>query len=326
MLKQADIVLLTVNEHETEQVQRAFRQTDPAVHVGTRAYWDYGDIGGARVVHAMTNMGDVATIAAVQEAAEALRPVLFLAVGIAWGAGLKDQQIGDLLLANPLRDAAHHKDDAEKGIRPRGQHFELDDSLLQNLKTHHRDWVRQQPEPPKPEPVEMGDGLWRNPRPRLQDGLVLSLPVLIDNQATRDRYLAAHQGVIGGEMEGRGLGFAALAERCDMVLIKAICDWAAAKNANDLQKECDQELAATRAACFVRYAVERGLGPWAVEERKKRFDRAGVSPAPSLTTGAAPVPGAAAQPSVGIHVSNNTGIVAGHIGTLKFTPGKGGGA
>jgi nucleoside phosphorylase len=305
--------LLTVNKHETEQVQLAFGRSKPAVHVGRRAYWDYGDIGGARVVHAMTNMGDVATIAAVQDAAETLHPVLFLAVGVAWGAGLKGQQIGDLLLANPLRDAAHHKDDAEKGIRPRGHHFELDDSLLQNLKTHHRDWVRQQPEPLKPEPVDMGEGLWRNPRPQLLDGLVLSLPVLIDNQATRDRFLAAHSGAIGGEMEGRGLGFAVLAEKCDMLLIKAICDWAAAKNANEAQKERDQQLAATRAADFVRYAVERSLGPWAVHERQQWLARAGTAPAP--------VP--AGPTGVNIQVMNNDGIVAGTIQTLNFTPGKG---
>lgn len=318
MLEQADIVLLTVNDHETEQVQRAFGQTDPATHVGKRAYWDYGEIGGARVVHSMTNMGDVATIAAVQEAAETLRPVLFLAVGIAWGAELKGQQIGDLLLANPLRDAAHHKDDAEKGIRPRGRHFELDDSLLQNLKTRHRDWLRQQPEPPTPEPIVKGEGLWRNPRPQLLDGLVLSLPVLIDNKVTRDQLLAAHPGAIGGEMEGRGLGFAVLTERCDMVLIKAICDWAVAKNGNEAQKERDQQLAATRAADFVSYAVEHSLGPWAVHERQKRLARAG----PALAAAAMPV----AQAGTGIHVlNNNAGVVAGHIGTLNFTPRKGGG-
>ena len=316
-LEQADIVLLTVNDHETEQVQQAFEQAEPAVHVGRRAYWDYGDIGGARVVHTMTNMGDVATIAAVQDAADALRPVLFLAVGIAWGAGLEGQQIGDLLLANPLRDAAHHKDDVEKGIRPRGHHFELDDSLLQNLKTHHRDWVRQQPAPPKPEPVDMGDGLWRNPRSQLLNGLVLSLPVLIDNQTTRDRLLAAHPGAIGGEMEGRGLGFAVLAEKCDLMLIKAICDWAAAKNADKAQKERDQQLAATRAAEFVRYAVERSLGPWAVHQRQQRLARAGAVPASSAPA-SAPVP-----KSNNIQVVNNHGIVAGNIGTLHFTPGKG---
>ena len=314
-LEQADIVLLTVNDHETEQVQRAFGQTEPAVHVRKRAYWDYGHIGGARVVHTMTNMGDVATIAAVQDAVEALRPVLFLAVGIAWGAGLDGQHIGDLLLANPLRDAAHHKDDVEKGIRPRGRHFELDDSLLQNLKTHHRDWVRQQPEPPKPEPGDMGDGLWRNPRPQLLNGLVLSLPVLIDNQTTRDRLLTAHPDAIGGEMEGRGLGFAALAEKCDIVLIKAICDWAAAKNADKAQKERDQQLAATRAADFVRYAVERSLGPRAVHKRQELLAREGVG---NAQPDPAPTPAGHS-----IQVMNNHGIVAGNIDTLHFTPGKG---
>lgn len=318
-LEQVDIVLLTVNEHETEQVQRAFAQTEPAVHAGKRSYWDYGEIGGARVVHTQTNMGDAATITAVQEAVESLHPVLFLAVGIAWAAGLKGQQIGDLLLANPLRDAAHHKDDAKKGIRPRGHHFELDDSLLQNLKTHHRDWVRQQPEPINPEPVEQGDGLWRNPRPQLHDGLVLSLPILIDNQTTRDRLLAAHPGAIGGEMEGRGLGFAALAERCDTVLIKAICDWAAEKNLDEGQKERDQKLAATRVARFVRYAVERSLGPYAVHQRQKLRERAGAPTTPVSPADTAPS-------GVNMQVMNNHGVVAGHIATLNFTPGQGAGS
>lgn len=284
MLEQADIVLLTVNDHETEQVQRAFGKTQGAVSAGGRSYWDYGEIGGARVVHTMTPMADLATAGAVRDALMALNPVLFVAVGIAWGASQKEQAIGDLLLGHPIRDAAHHKDSDEKGMQPRGEHFGLDDRLLQNLKTNHWDWVRQQPDVLDPKPKALGDGLWRNPRPALHAGLLLTLPTLIDSLPTRDRLLAAHPGAIGGEMEGRGLASQAQAEKCDAFVLKAICDWAANKNASKAQKKRDQQLAATRAADFVRYAVEHSLGPYAVHERGKRAQRAGSPEPPEKPT------------------------------------------
>lgn len=316
MLKQADIVLLTVNEHETDQVQSAFEQSAIAVSLGGRSYWDYGEIGGARVLHTMTSMADLATAAAVRDAIRNLNPVLFISVGIAWGANSKEQAIGDLLLGNPIRDAAHHKDSAEKGMQPRGEHFALDDRLLQNLKTNHRDWVRRQPEAMNPPPAVFGEGLWRNPRPALHAGLLLSLPTLIDNLPTRDRLLDAHPGAIGGEMEGRGLASQALAEKCDFFILKAICDWAAKKNVSSTQKKRDQILAATRAASFVRFAVEHSLGPYAVHERQKRLERAGAPPAEAS-------PANGASTGVNMQVVNNHGVVAGHIETFNFTPGKG---
>lgn len=247
----ADIVLFTANDFETRETQRAFGDYETVSRNG-RSYWDYGQVGGARVVHALTNMADLAAGKSAKHALGHWDPALLVAVGIAWGCREDDdeepQRIGDLLLAHPLRDAATEKVSAEKGTQPRGDFHAQDDAVLQVIKTSYWDWTA---------------GETDESKPRLYTGLVLSRPTLVDDAALRATLLNAHPGAIGGEMEGRGMVSEAVDAKCDWVLLKAICDWGKNKNAVPGEKARDQELAARNAAQFLRYAIGRGLGNFA---------------------------------------------------------------
>ena len=297
MTNTADIVLFTVNDFETQEVQRAFGKTDPAKANGTRMYWDYGKIGGARVVHALTKMADLSAIKSAHAAIEAWSPSLMIAVGIGWGAQRDKQSIGDILVADPLVDAAHAKDDFDNGIEPRGDAQLQVDALRQMLTTCHRDL----------------NGFSAAGQRKILFGKLLSLPTLVDNSATRARLLAAWPDAIGGEMEGRGFVDAAIERKCDWLVIKAICDWGYDKNAVDGQKEIDQQDAAAKSADFVRYSVEHGLASYALSQRAARGTANAVAnPAPPA---AAPV----------FNIGAVHGTVTGSIETQNIYFGQAGG-
>ena len=141
---------------------------------------------------------------------------------------------------------------------------------------------------------------------------MLSLPTLIDDIDERRRLIKAYPGAIGGEMEGRGMVSAAFNRKCDWLLIKAICDWGYGKNAVPGAKERDQKIAAHNAADFVRYAVEHGLGAYALHQRTERG-----------TTNAAANSPTAAAPSFNIGVVH--GNVTGSIETQNNYFGRAGG-
>ena len=264
MTHTADIVLFTVNDFETQEVWRAFGKSADAQPNGARTYWNYGEIGGARIVHAQSNMADLAAGEAARDAMDCWRPTLLIAVGIAWGADRDTQAIGDILVADPLVDADYDKRNPPNGDKARGDPFVQNDRLRSIIATCASD----------------RRGGATEAHGALTVGRVLSLPTLIDDIAERKRLIKAHPGAIGGEMEGRGMVSAAFNRRCDWLLIKAICDWGFGKNAVPGEKERDQQIAARNAADFVRYAVEQGLGGYAAHQRAAR-QAAGGAASPS---------------------------------------------
>ncbi len=287
MTTTADIVLLTVNKHETREVQSAFGKSNPAKPNGAYSYWRYGSIGGAQIVHAECSMADLPAGKVARAAMDAWRPMLIVAVGIAWGAKDDKHAIGDILLADPLRDSANHADRNGK-IEPRGQPFALPDNLRQIVKTSYLDWPATEVEK----------------RPKLHVGEVLSMPKLLDNSTERARWIAALPEALGGEMEGRGMVDAVVERKCNWLVIKAICDWGKDKNTDELKKEIDQALAAKNAAQFLRFAVEHGLGPWAASLRADM---------PSHTTGP--------TQQITINTGQVSGTVIGSAGVVNINQG-----
>jgi len=286
----ADILLCTVNEHENRETQAAFgRSAPPAVTKGRYRYWDYGVIGGARVVHAQCEMGDLPGGKVVRAAIDSWNPSLVIAVGIAWGALDTEHAIGDILLASPLVDAAHRAVKPD-GIRPRGKQFPQTDSILQITKSCYTDW----------------NNLHGGSAAPLHVGEILSLPTLLDNEDERTRMLKAYPKAIGGEMEGRGIVDAATEQKRDWLLLKAICDWGMKKNVNDAQKEIDQRLAAKNAAAFLRFAVENGLAHLTVQQLASRA-RSTTSPSSNSVTmtigtvSGGTVIGNAGRVNIGVH-------------------------
>ena len=208
MTNTADIVLFTVNGFETQEVWRSFGVTGSPQPNGERTYWDCGEIAGARVVHARSAMADLPAGKSARAAMDAWRPTLLIAVGIAWGADRTTQSIGDILVADPLIDAAHEKLSDKDGTQPRGASFAQNDALRNVIGNFSRDTTRDTA-------AEQG---------KLHVGPVLSLPKLVDKLDERNRLINAYPDAIGGEMEGRGMVDAAVERKCDWLLIKAICD------------------------------------------------------------------------------------------------------
>ena len=242
----ADIVLLTVNKHEQTQLTAVLEH-----YLGHRmvaiqgasneVYLDAGELNGQRVMVAKSLIGATASGASfetVTHILDDLSPQVIIAVGIAWGAKNADgQRIGDILLSTRLRNAQHHKVTPDK-ITLRGTIEEANGTLLKTF-------------------LQVAELTGK----RAQEGLLISIETLFDDEQQRDKFIAAdeHQA-IGGEMEGSGLLMAvrgARERRVDWLIVKAICDWGFKKNEDPLKKEQDQINAARNAAELCVAAIGR---------------------------------------------------------------------
>lgn len=242
----ADIVLLTVNKHEQQQMAAAlehYLNHSLGVVQGTsnEIYLDAGEINGQRVMVAKSLIGSTgpgASYETVRSILEDLTPKLIIAVGIAWGAKNNDgQEIGDILLSTRLRDAQHHKV-TEGAITLRGG-IEASNGVLVKTFTAAAQLAGK----------------------RAHEGLLTSVETLFDDEIHRNKFIAADQDQpIGGEMEGSGLLMSLRAvkdRRVDWLIVKAICDWGFKKNTNSQKKEEDQKTAAKNAAELCVFAISR---------------------------------------------------------------------
>lgn len=229
-----DLVIVTVNQHETQAVYDAFfaaTNTEAVpVSIDGRVYHDLGTINGTRVFHALSEMGS-GSLGAMQQtvdkAIRALDPGAVLAVGIAFGADEKKQQIGDILVSKQLRpydlqragEQVILRDDKPHSTPRLINHFELF--------TQTRRWTGA----------------------KVRPGVILSGGKLIDNIDYRDQLIVLEVEAVGGEMEGTGLYVSCQDHKVDWIVIKAICDWANGKK--KYRKTAHQKLAARNAAEFV---------------------------------------------------------------------------
>jgi len=107
---QPDVVIVTVNEHETRAVLDAFEDatgtTAIPIPLDGRVYRNLGTLNGATVFHALSEMGS-GSVGAMQQtvdkAIRALAPGAIIAVGVGFGVNEKKQAIGDILLSKQLR-------------------------------------------------------------------------------------------------------------------------------------------------------------------------------------------------------------------------------
>lgn len=229
-----DLVIVTVNEHETQAVYDAFfaatRTEAVPVPIDGRVYHDLGTINGTRVFHALSEMGS-GSLGAMQQtvdkAIRALDPGAVLAVGIAFGVDEKKHQIGDILVSKQLRpydlqragQQVILRDDKPHSTPRLINHFELF--------TQTRKWTGATVRP----------------------GVILSGGKLIDNIDYRDQLIGLEVEAVGGEMEGAGLYVSCQEYKVDWIVIKAICDWADGKK--KYRKTARQKSAARNAAEFV---------------------------------------------------------------------------
>lgn len=233
---QVDIVLLTVNAHEREQLHSALKSKGlrGSSHVqghSNEIYCDFGELNGQRIFAASSligSTGEGASFDTISNVVADLKPKVIIAVGIAWG-GKEDsgQKIGDVLLSTRMRDAQHHK--AKPGeVIPRGIIVSSRGTLVKTFLARAQATNR-----------------------RAHEGMLLSIETLFDDKEHRDKFLNAEEGqAIGGEMEGSGLLMALrrVDHSVDWLIVKGICDWGFKKNFDAAQKERDQKTAAKEAA------------------------------------------------------------------------------
>jgi len=197
---------------------------------------DLGLLNKKRVIHVQCEPGSVGAAnsqAVIRDAIIDFTPVAIVMVGIAFGADSSKQQLGDVLVAKTLVEYEKAKVMGTERLM-RGQRIESSPKLLSVFRMAE---------------ATSTDGL------RVKFGVMLSGEKLVDSAPFMAELLGEEPEAIGGEMEGAGLVAAAARERVDWILIKAIVDWGANKEANNTEDH--QRAIAAKACRFVLDAISR---------------------------------------------------------------------
>lgn len=240
----ATVVLLTVNDHETDAIFEVFLGPTPSPvqqTIGGITYNLLGEHGGMRIVHTIGEMGSGGVSGSQQRTGEAIShwaPSAVVAVGIAFGVKEKTQEIGDVLCATQVMDYDLGRIGADGSITLRGSKGDVAGALLNRFRH--------------------AAALWRSQgnKTKVQFGVVLSGQKLVDNLDYREGLKALAPEAVGGEMEGTGVYAAAQAAKVDWAIVKGICDWGHAKNGS--QKDAWQKQAAENATRFLKAAIDIG--------------------------------------------------------------------
>ncbi len=234
-----DIVLVTVNKHETRAVVNAFAAATGAesiaVPVDDRVYHNLGTLNGTTIYHAISEMGSGGPGGmqqTVDKAIRSLAPGAVIAIGIAFGMDEAEQAIGDILISKQLRLYELQRIGKNSQIVLRGSRPDAATRLL----NHFRGFV---------------DTKWEGAS--VTSGVMLTGEKLVDDIDYRKQLQAFESEAIGGEMEGAGLYVAGLDHKVDWIVVKAICDFADGNKGID--KTARQKLAAQNAAEFVVQAL-----------------------------------------------------------------------
>lgn len=204
-----DLLIITVNKHETRAVLQAFAAATghdaTNVSIGDRLYRNLGVVNKTRAFHALSEMGAAGlggTLQTVQKGIEALSPRAIVAVGIAFGVDEKKQSIGDILISKQLRLYDLQRVGAE--IVLRGDRPHASTRLINYFEG-------------------IAQSSWKGAVVRC--GLILTGDKLVDNLDYRNQLQSLEVEAIGGEMEGAGVYVASQEGKVDWIVIKAICDW-----------------------------------------------------------------------------------------------------
>jgi nucleoside phosphorylase len=237
-----DVVVITVNKHETRAVLNAFKEATGAeavaVPLDDRVYHNLGTLNGTTVYHAISEMGSGGAGGmqqTVDKAIRSLNPGAVIAVGIAFGMDESKQSIGDILVSKQLRLYELQRIGEESKIVLRGARPDAAPRLV----NHFRGFA---------------DTKWEGASDT--SGVIMTGEKLVDNVDYRKQLQAFESEAIGGEMEGAGLYVSGYDHKVDWIVVKAICDFADGNKG--VEKTERQKLAAKNAAEFLveslRYA------------------------------------------------------------------------
>ncbi|WP_052890421.1 TIR domain-containing protein [Thermogemmatispora carboxidivorans] len=243
--QRCDVLLVTATDVEVRAVREVAVNEWGArferQYSRIETYYSLGEIGGAATWLLRTQMGALgaggATLA-VSEAIRSLKPAAVIMVGIAFGLRPGEQQLGDILVSQQLMSYEPQRvgvgDGGAMALIPRGDRVTASVRLLSRFQDLDLDWTGAQ----------------------AHFGLLLSGEKLVDHSDLLRQLLALEREAIGGEMEGAGLYAAAMRERCEWIVVKAICDWGDGHKREN--KAENQRRAAENAARFVLTMLGRG--------------------------------------------------------------------
>lgn len=180
-------------------------------HLGTMTYrfGRFGNYRAALFESAMGSSGSQAATLSTQQALTDFSPKALLAVGIAFGVNRAKQNMGDVLVAESIRYYGHVKTGPTE-VTQRGYEYTCGEILSERFRTLHKSWR-----------LDAGGR-----RVQVHQGVVLSADNLLNNLAERDRLVKLYPQAVGGEMEGSGAYATAKRGKTEIILVKAICDWA----------------------------------------------------------------------------------------------------
>jgi len=206
---------------------------------GRKTYYDLGRVGCVRTLVVQSNgMGPLAAQTTVYEGIREFSPRAVIMVGIAFGARVKEQQIGDILVSELIHDYDLERvgtgENEQLLSHPRGTRVRASDWLVDRFHAGSNDW---------------------SAPPAIHFGAILSGSKLVDNKEYHRGLLRPVPEAIGGEMEGVGFSAAADHYKVDWLLVKGISDWA--DGAKSTNKRSYQQLAADNAAGFVLFVMEQ---------------------------------------------------------------------
>lgn len=220
VLRQTDILIVTSAEIERRSVLARFTplQNESAILVGSHKSITYrcGQFGRYAAAHVHTTQGPDGRHGATLTVAQALDGMKFkvcLVIGIAFGFDRTTQRLGDVLIAEQVQPYEHAKVEGDgEVIKIRGDIMNCGTVLSDRFRSRMDTWKQKRALTPV----------------ALQQGIVLSGAKLVNSKPFRDRLLNKFKDMkpIGGEMEGHAAYAAAQQSSVQIILVKAICDWA----------------------------------------------------------------------------------------------------
>ncbi len=197
-----------------------------------------GRLGVTEVVLCMTAMGTASRDAATTITGELIRQWSLsgvIMVGICFGRDASTQRIGNVLISDRILPYEPQRI-STNDIQDRGVQVAAGPILLNRFR-NTVGWTFETPG---------GD------RCGMQTGALLSGEKLVDNPDFKKMLFDRFPIAIGGEMEGSGVAAAAERQRCEWILVKAICDW------GDGQKsKHHQEFAAASSVSLVEHVLNQ---------------------------------------------------------------------
>lgn len=236
---EADILLVTVNQTETNALLEAFKgltATGPILRqVEDRSYLDLGEVRSQRIWHMTCQMGAIGVGGSLQDISKAintLSPRAVIMVGVAMGTDKKKQKIGDVLVSRKITMYEPRRVGSRNVLR--GDRTSSSAFLLSRCQSATSVW--------KPDPAV-----------EVQFGPFLTGEKLVDDKRLRADLLSDEPEAIGVEMEGAGLYVACVDAGVPWIMAKGICDWGDGKKS--FRKTSRQKLAAKNAATYVAHIL-----------------------------------------------------------------------